>query len=73
MEQTPLAQVHELAKLKCDGEPAAGRAVIAYGHPWGLDFTATRGIISGTKPRDGEEKLQTDAALNPGNSGGALS
>lgn len=62
----------EEAKLRCDGEPPAGRAVIAYGHPWGLDFTATRGIISGTKPRDGEEKLQTDAALNPGNSGGAL-
>ena len=62
----------EPAKLQCDGEAQAGRAVIAYGHPWGLDFTATRGIISGTKPRDGEEKLQTDAALNPGNSGGAL-
>ena len=62
----------EAAKLQCEGEAPAGRAVIAYGHPWGLDFTATRGIVSGTKPRDGEEKLQTDAALNPGNSGGAL-
>jgi len=72
MDPAKIPSTAEEAKLKCDGEPAAGRAVIAYGHPWGLDFTATRGIISGTKPRDGEEKLQTDAALNPGNSGGAL-
>jgi serine protease Do len=60
------------AELKCHGEPSAGLPVIAFGHPWGLDYTATRGIISGTKARDGEEKLQTDAALNPGNSGGPL-
>lgn len=61
-----------VAPLKCEGEPAAGLPVIAFGHPWGLDYTATRGIISGTKSLEGEEKLQTDAALNPGNSGGAL-
>lgn len=72
MDPDKIPQDAREAPLKCDGEPPAGRAVIAYGHPWGLDFTATRGIISGTKPRDGEEKLQTDAALNPGNSGGAL-
>lgn len=72
MDPTKIPPGAEEAKLMCDGESPAGRAVIAYGHPWGLDFTATRGIISGTKPRDGEEKLQTDAALNPGNSGGAL-
>ena len=58
--------------MKCEGEPAAGLPVIACGHPWGLDYTATRGIISGTKSLEGEESLQTDAALNPGNSGGAL-
>ena len=61
-----------VAELKCEGEPAAGLPVIAFGHPWGLDYTATRGIISGTKSLEGEESLQTDAALNPGNSGGAL-
>ena len=72
MEPSKIPANAEPAKLQCEGEAQAGRAVIAYGHPWGLDFTATRGIISGTKPRDGEEKLQTDAALNPGNSGGAL-
>jgi serine protease Do len=61
-----------VASMKCEGEPAAGLPVIAFGHPWGLDYTATRGIISGTKSLEGEEALQTDAALNPGNSGGAL-
>ena len=60
------------AELKCQGESEAGLAVIAFGHPWGLDYTATRGIISGTTTLEGEESLQTDAALNPGNSGGAL-
>ena len=61
-----------LAELDCQNAPRAGQQVIAFGHPWGLDFTATRGIISGTKVFDGVELLQTDAALNPGNSGGAL-
>ena len=61
-----------VANLKCEGEPLTGTPVIAFGHPWGLDYTATRGIVSGTKVRDGEELLQTDAALNPGNSGGPL-
>ena len=37
-----------------------------------MDFTATRGIISGAKVSHGAEFLQTDAALNPGNSGGPL-
>jgi serine protease Do len=61
-----------IGALQCNTEPPAGAAVIAFGHPWSLDYTATRGIVSGTKPRSGEEKLQTDAAINPGNSGGPL-
>ena len=65
--QTALA-----AKLYCGDEPHAGSPVIAFGHPWSLDYTATRGIVSGTKSFNGIEVLQTDAALNPGNSGGPL-
>jgi len=61
-----------VAQLDCGDEPHAGRPVIAFGHPWGLDYTATRGIVSGTKSFNGVEVLQTDAALNPGNSGGPL-
>ena len=60
------------ANLDCMNEPKAGLPVIAFGHPWSLDYTATRGIISGSKDINGVENLQTDAALNPGNSGGPL-
>ncbi len=60
------------AQLNCSITPNPGTAVIAYGHPWGLIYTATRGIISGSKTLDGSEHLQTDAAVNPGNSGGPL-
>lgn len=61
-----------VAPLNCDAELRPGMAVVAFGHPWGLDYTATRGIVSGVKTLDGQEALQTDAALNPGNSGGPL-
>jgi serine protease Do len=60
------------AKLGCNTNTSAGRQVVAYGHPWNLDFTATRGILSGSKFTYGGEMLQTDAAINPGNSGGPL-
>jgi serine protease Do len=49
--------------------------VIAIGNPFGLAFTVTSGIISavGRTTPDGKEGLiQTDAAVNPGNSGGPL-
>lgn len=50
-----------------------GQAVIAMGHPFGLKFTATRGIISNLDHQiDGIRYIQHDAALNPGNSGGPL-
>jgi serine protease Do len=60
------------ADLGCADALPSGRSVGAFGHPWGLNFTATRGILSGVRFRFGFELLQTDAALNPGNSGGAL-
>ncbi len=52
-----------------------GEKVIAIGNPLGLQFSVSEGIISATD-REGsngiEGYLQTDAALNPGNSGGPL-
>ncbi len=60
------------ARIDCGSEPVPGLTVIAFGHPWGLDFTATRGIVSSIRSTRGVEKLQTDAALNAGNSGGPL-
>lgn len=52
----------------------AGEWVIAIGSPFGLDNTVTAGIVS-AKARDTGEYLpliQTDVAVNPGNSGGPL-
>lgn len=57
-----------------------GETVEAIGHPSGLEFSITRGIISGlreiksTYAPGGKPVrfIQTDAAINPGNSGGPL-
>ncbi|MHC4070921.1 MAG: trypsin-like peptidase domain-containing protein [Planctomycetota bacterium] len=60
------------AKLDCDEFPPMGHPVGAFGHPWSLYYTGTRGIISGVTAQMGGEMLQTDAPINGGNSGGPL-
>ena len=62
----------EVPRLECDGVPPVGHPVGAFGHPWRLQFTGTRGIISGVTARYRTELLQTDAPINQGNSGGPL-
>jgi len=60
------------AKLKCDGKVKNGSLVAAFGHPKGLFFSASRGIISKYRFWNGKDIIQTDAAINKGNSGGPL-
>jgi serine protease Do len=50
-----------------------GESVIAIGHPYGLNYSTTEGIVSKASRLQGEvEYIQFDAAINPGNSGGPL-
>ena len=82
----------DLAVIKVEGKdfPSApwgdatklhpGQTVLAFGNPFGLRFTVTRGIVSAlnrqnpspTDARKPGQFIQTDAAINPGNSGGPL-
>jgi S1-C subfamily serine protease len=60
------------ASLGCTQDPGTGHPVGAYGHPWGLNFTGTQGVISGSTEKWGPTNLQTDTPINGGNSGGPL-
>lgn len=78
----------DIAVLKIDGHDfpvvqignsdqlGVGDYVLAIGEPFGLEETATAGIVSAkgrSLPGDGYVPfIQTDAAVNPGNSGGPL-
>ena len=61
--------------LASSGSVQVGEKVIAIGNPLGLQFSVSEGIISAMH-REGangiKAYIQTDAALNPGNSGGPL-
>ena len=51
----------------------SGAPVIAVGNPLGLEGSVSVGVVSGIRQLgDGYRVIQTDAAVNPGNSGGPL-
>ncbi|MFW6066730.1 MAG: S1C family serine protease [Myxococcota bacterium] len=50
-----------------------GQTVLAFGSPFGLEGTLTQGIVSARRDMGAiQGVIQTDAAVNPGNSGGPL-
>ncbi len=76
--ERPLAGVAPLPLGRSAGL-VVGDPVVAIGNPFGLDRTATTGIVSALKRRitapnnfEIQNVIQTDAAINQGNSGGPL-
>jgi serine protease Do len=66
----PIAKIGDSDKL------TVGEWVLAIGSPFGLEYTATHGIVSATGRSVGGSNyvpfIQTDVPVNPGNSGGPL-
>ena len=61
-----------VATINCDQVPEIGEAIGAFGHPLGMRYTGTRGIVSGVTNKFTNDLLQIDATVDHGNSGGPV-
>ena len=68
------ATAQGMASLEWAGTLAPGASVAVFGYPksLGIDASITRGVVSRLFTQQGISYIQTDAASNPGNSGGPL-
>ena len=70
--QLDFEKPNHILKLTCR-EVHDGDTTVAIGHPYGLNYSVTEGIVSRASRLQGDlEYIQMDAAINPGNSGGPL-
>jgi len=69
----PDGEPFDFAPIETEERIEVGQTVFAIGNPLGLEQTMSQGVVS-TKQRsfDGVTYIQTDTAVNPGNSGGPL-
>jgi serine protease Do len=65
--EAPLVELADISNLK------SRDMVYVLGFPFGMPYTETKGIVSAPRQlMDGSYYIQTDAAVNPGNSGGPV-
>lgn len=77
--QLPTNREWDYVDVDNSGKPRVGDWVMAIGNPLGLGHTVTVGVVSGMgralnqdNPFESDSYIQTDAAINEGNSGGPL-
>ncbi|MFV0505237.1 MAG: trypsin-like peptidase domain-containing protein [Bacteroidales bacterium] len=68
-----LNTVESQITLNRDAKVNTKDRLVVLGYPFGMPFTVTEGIVSSAEQNlEGVKYIQTDAAVNPGNSGGPM-
>jgi S1-C subfamily serine protease len=71
--KVPTSLVQKVIPMSSSSRLRLGQEIILIGSPFGvLQNSVTRGIVSALRVNDGVSLVQTDAAANPGNSGGPM-